>query len=53
MILDQKELLMITGGATSVSGTLLNAVAKLISTVLDIGRVIGSAFSMVKNRTKC
>ena len=44
---------MINGGATNISGTLLNAVAKLISTVLDIGRVIGSAISMLKTGTKC
>ena len=53
MMLNNTELLKITGGATNISGTLLNAVAKLIDTVLSIGRVIGTAIRMTKSGTKC
>lgn len=52
MILKNTELMKIEGGAT-ISGTLLNAIAKLISTVYDIGRAIGSAINMSKNGSKC
>ena len=52
MILKKQELLKIDGGAT-ISGTLLNAIAKLITTVFDIGRAIGSAISMSKSGRKC
>ena len=53
MTLDNKKLLTVTGGATTISGTLLSAVAKLITTVLDVGRAIGSAISMAKSGNKC
>ena len=52
-MLSNQELIKIEGGATTISGTLLNAVAKLITTVLDIGRAIGSAISMIKSGNKC
>lgn len=51
MILNDIELVNINGGA--ISGTLLNAIAKLITTVFDIGRAIGSAISMSKTGSKC
>lgn len=52
MILKEKELININGGAT-ISGTLLNAIAKLISTVFEVGKAVGSAISMIKNGSKC
>ncbi|MDD2504723.1 MAG: hypothetical protein PHF21_00420 [Bacilli bacterium] len=52
MILNKYELHEIKGGA-AISGTLLNAIAKLITTVFDIGRAIGSAISMSQSKKKC
>ena len=43
MKLKDKELIFIVGGATQISGTLLNSISKLITTLLDLGRAIGSA----------
>ena len=45
------ELLNINGGA--ISGTLINAVAKLIGAFLEIGRTIGTAIRMARSKTKC
>ncbi|MDD4187176.1 MAG: hypothetical protein PHX04_00145 [Bacilli bacterium] len=52
MILTNNELTNLYGGA-SISGTLLNAIAKLITTVFNIGKAIGSAISMSKRGTRC
>lgn len=52
MILNNMELTKIDGGG-SISGTLLNAIAKLITTFFDVGRAIGSAISMAKKGAKC
>lgn len=52
MILDNNQLIKLAGGA-SISGTLLNAIAKLITTFFDVGRAIGSAISMAKRGAKC
>ncbi len=42
MIIDNSELTTITGGSL-LNGTFINAVTKMVSTVLDIGRAVGSA----------
>lgn len=43
MKLKDKELILVIGGATQISGTLLNSISKLITTLLDLGRAVGSA----------
>ena len=53
MLLKDNELIMINGGSTAFSGTLLNAVAKLMDTVLGVGRTIGSALRMIVTGRKC
>lgn len=45
------ELKSIQGGA--ISGNFLNYLSKLINTVLDIGRTIGSAINYMKNKKTC
>lgn len=45
-------MLKIVGGI-NISGTLLNSIAKLISTIFDVGRAIGSAISMSKSKRRC
>lgn len=52
MILNNNKLLTIEGGA-SISGTLLNSIAKLINTIFDVGRAIGTAISMSTSGKKC
>ncbi|MDD2409173.1 MAG: hypothetical protein PHD03_00410 [Bacilli bacterium] len=52
MKLENTEMLKIVGGI-NISGTLLNSIAKLLSTLFDIGRAIGSAISMSKSGRRC
>lgn len=52
MDLNNDQMLIVDGGV-NISGTLLNAIAKLISTVFDVGRAIGSAINMAKTGRKC
>lgn len=52
MILKEEEMFKIIGGI-NISGTLLNAIAKLINTIFDVGRAIGSALSMARSGKKC
>lgn len=49
--MSEKELMLVHGGA--VSGNLLNYLCKLITTILDIGRTIGSAINYMKNGRTC
>jgi hypothetical protein len=39
------ELILVNGGS-NISGTLINSIAKMISTFLDLGRAIGSSIRM-------
>lgn len=49
--MSEYELTQIKGGA--VSGNFLNYLSKLITTILDIGRTIGSAISYMKKGKSC
>lgn len=53
MIIKEEELTNITGGATSISGTLINAICKLVNTLLDLGRTVGSAIRTAQTGRKC
>lgn len=50
--LSEYELNCLIGGA-SISGTLLNSVSKLITTLLDLGRTIGSSIRYWKSGKSC
>lgn len=50
--MNNKELKNIYGGV-SFSGTLLNAIAKLATTVYDIGKRLGSTIIRVKTGNTC
>lgn len=50
--LSEYELNCLIGGA-SISGTLLNSVSKLINTLLDLGRTIGSSIRYWKDGKSC
>ena len=52
MILNKEELLSLIGGS-AISSPLLNAISKLITTLLDWGRAIGSSISRYKNGNYC
>lgn len=48
------ELKSIIGGSASLlSGTFLNAISKLITTLVDMGRSVGSAISYAINKKTC
>ena len=50
MILNDEELSNVYGGGSLLTGTFLNAVTRMFSTLLDVGRAIGSA--IVRHHTK-
>lgn len=52
MELTDKELYEIKGGA-AITSTFLNSVARLITTILDFGRTIGSSIARYKNKKYC
>jgi len=51
MKLNNELLINIKGGA--ISSTLLNAFSRLISTVIDLGRTVGSSIYRYKNKNYC
>lgn len=50
-ILDDKYLLTIKGG--TITSTMLNAVSRLITTILDLGRTIGSSIYRYRKKDYC
>ena len=52
MEIEKHELITINGGAYSI-GTVINAVTKIITAVLDLGRTVGSSFRYTRNRYMC
>lgn len=50
--LNSKELLQIDGGAT-LSAAFFNAISRTISTVMEVGRSLGSAIRRMFNGTYC
>lgn len=53
MILNEEELSVLIGGGTTLSGTFINSISKLITTLLDLGRTIGSSIRYAKSKTVC
>lgn len=53
MKLDKKELIEIYGGASSISGTMINAFVKAIDILLEVGRSLGSAIRRVGDGRSC
>ncbi len=49
--LDYKTLTMVKGG--TITSTMLNAVSRLISTIMELGRTIGSSIYRYKKRDYC
>lgn len=53
MILNDYELYEITGGAIQTSSSLINSISKLLTTILDIGRALGSSIRYAVKGRKC
>lgn len=53
MELQEKELSAIIGGGISINATMINAFARAISTVLDLGRTVGSAIRRIYSKNYC
>lgn len=54
MILNDYQIEKITGGATGgITSTFLNSLSRFITTILDLGRTIGSSISRYKNKNYC
>ncbi len=51
--MDNIELYEIVGGASVLSPTLINALARMASTTYDIGRALGSALRRLFTRKWC
>lgn len=51
MILNKTELLAVTGGA--ITATLINAISRGISTIMDLGRTVGTAIRRVVSGKVC
>lgn len=52
-MLTNEELSSITGGASGLSATLFNSLARLVTVILDFGRSIGTSISRIRNRNYC
>jgi len=53
MILNKEELLQINGGGVAITATLINALARGITTILNLGKTIGSAIRMGTSGKVC
>ncbi len=51
MKLESKELMLVTGGATT--ATWINAVARAANAIMDFGRTVGTAIRRIWTRNYC
>ena len=51
--INDKDLLLIVGGASTLSGTILNQLNKLISILVDSGKSLGSSIRRIKEKKLC
>jgi len=49
----KEELVLVVGGASSLSGTVLNAVIRAVNVAFEIGRALGSAIRRIKTGQTC
>jgi hypothetical protein len=52
MKLENNELINIYGGST-ISGTLLNSVSRILETIMDVGRSLGTSIRMIYSGKRC
>ena len=53
MRLNNKELLEVQGGAVTVTATLINALARGISVLFELGKAVGSSIRRSITKTTC
>lgn len=53
MIIEDYDLIMITGGGVSLSSSLINSISKMITTLLDLGRNVGSGIRYALGNKTC
>lgn len=53
MILSEKELKQIEGGAFKITASFLNAISRGIETFLNLGRMIGSTIRRIGAKNLC
>ena len=51
MLLDNEKLVSVEGGA--INATLLSSISRLITTLLDLGRTVGTAYYRYKYGNAC
>ena len=51
MILSENECRKVKAG--SITGTLLSAVTKVVSSIFDIGRALGSSIRRISSKSSC
>ena len=51
--INDKDLLLIVGGATTLSGTILNPLNRLISILVDSGKSLGSSIRRISEDKIC
>lgn len=51
--LNNKELMNIEGGASLLTATFLNAAARMISTIMDVGRSLGTSIRRITSGNTC
>ncbi len=49
--MSKEEMLLITGG--SISSTMINAIARLTTTIYNIGKALGSSLKRIFTKTTC
>ena len=52
MKIDNNELIFVVGGFKW-NGTIINALTKVVNSVVDVGRYIGSALRRIKTNNYC
>ena len=53
MKLEDKELLNIVGGSTTITSSLLNSAARVMECIIDIGRSLGTAIRRIYTDNLC
>ena len=51
--LKDKELMNIDGGANWLTATFFNSVARVLSTIMDVGKSLGSSIRRISNGSYC
>ena len=51
--MDREDLLLVIGGASTISGTVLNAVVRAVNAALEVGRSLGTAIRRIKTGQYC